>query len=377
MEENPDIVRISVPFVCGVGAAALAGAPQASAAAALAGAVACLVAGTARQGRTLFAMIALFFCLGAFCWSSEAVLPDIRPSAGGLPPPRGLFQNPLPPGGGSPPAEAALAKLSEIIARIPFAHPETNALLRALLTGQRDLLGRETIASFRAAGASHILALSGLHLGIIYLIISTILRIIGNSPAAFTIRSLVSVGLCGFYTVMTGASPSTVRALIFIALNELARHSPGRRKTPLGVWCTAAMLQLAVKPSVISSLGFQLSYLAMLGIFLLFPAMKDWYPGAGRSRDRFDIMHRIWDSMALTISCQAFTAPLVWIRFHTFPKYFLLTNLIALPLAEALIAGGVACTALEAVGIRLRFLTEATDWISCTLTRVLRTIASC
>ena len=368
MEENPDIVRISVPFVCGVGAAALAGAPQASAAAALAGAVACFVAGTARQGRTLFAMIALFFCLGAFCWSSAAVLPDIRTSAGGLPPPEGKGFWKSPRGGGSPPAEAALAKLSEIIARIPFAHPETNALLRALLTGQRDLLGRETIATFRAAGASHILALSGLHLGIIYLIISTLLKILGNSPAAFAIRSLASVALCGFYTVMTGASPSTVRALIFIALNELARHSPGRRKTPIGVWCTAAMLQLVLKPSVISSPGFQLSYLAMLGIFLLFPVMKDWYPSAGRGR--FDPMHRIWDSMALTISCQVFTAPLVWIRFGTFPKYFLLVNLLALPITEVLIAGGVACIALEAANVSPRLLVTAVDRISGALLRV-------
>jgi len=371
MDRTQDIVLISVPFVAGVGTAALAGAPQLTAAVALTGAAACFAACTAKQGRTLFLMALLFFCLGAFCMSSAALIPV----AGGIPPPGGKEFWERPRGGSIP--SGALSGLSELIARIPFAHPETNALLRALLTGQRDLLERETVAAFRAAGASHILALSGLHLGIVYLIIGTLLKILGNSPAAFAVRSAISVALCGFYTVMTGASPSTVRAFIFITLNEIARNAPGRRSSPLGVWCTAAMLQLTFRPGVISSPGFQLSYLAMLGIFILFPVLKSWYPASGHGRDRFDLMHRIWNAMALTISCQIFTAPLVWIRFHTFPRYFLLTNLLALPLVEVLMAGGVACTAFEAAGIRLSFLTEATDWISGTLTRVLRTIASC
>lgn len=362
MDRPQDIVLVSVPFVAGAGASALAGAaPQSAATAALAGTAACIAACVALKGRQAVLLAAMFFCLGAFCMSSAAIIPA----------PAGR------PRAGAGPAQAALAGLSELIAGIPFRHPETNALLRALLTGQRDLLDRGTTEAFRTAGASHLLALSGLHLGIIYLIINTLLKIIGNSPAAFAARSAASVAFCGFYTLMTGASPSTVRAFIFITLNETARNCPGRRSTPPGVWCTAAMLQLAFRPGVISSAGFQLSYLAMLGIFLLYPVLKNWYPRAGKGRGRFDAMRRIWEAMALTVSCQAFTAPLVWLRFHTFPRYFLLTNLLALPLAEALMTGGVACTFLEALKIRSLFLTEATDRIACALTRVLTIIASC
>ena len=262
------------------------------------------------------------------------------------------------------------------ISRIPFPHQRTNALLRALLTGKRDLLDRATTTAFRKAGASHILALSGLHLGIIYLIISRLLFFLGKSRRASILRSAIIVGLCGAYTAATGAGPSIVRAFIFITLTEIARNCPGRRRSGVNIWCTALLIQLCIRPSVISSVGFQLSYLAMLGTFTLFPVLRDWYPSAGPKKDRFLPVKRIWEMMALSISCQVFTAPLVWLRFHTFPKYFLLANLISLPLTEALIVGGLACTGLEAIKISPRFLTRAVDWISELLCSSLETIAS-
>jgi len=132
--------------------------------------------------------------------------------------------------------------------------------------------------------------------------------------------------------MMTGAAPSLVRAFLFILLNESARLLPGRQRRPLNIFCTALIIQLACKPEVIRSLGFQLSYLAMLGIQLLYPRLDAWYPSPGPGRR--DPLRRIWSAMALSCSCQLFTAPLVWLRFGTFPRYFLLTNLGGLPLLE-------------------------------------------
>ena len=262
------------------------------------------------------------------------------------------------------------------LSSLPFDHPRTGALLRALLTGKRDLLDRETTAAFRQAGAAHILALSGLHLGIIYLIISRLLFFLGKSRRAVAIRSVIIVGICGAYTVATGAGPSIVRAFIFITLAEIARNCPGRRRKGVNIWCTAILLQLCINPTVISSVGFQLSYLAMLGTFTLFPILRDCYPSAGPAKDRLNPMRRMWEAMALSISCQVFTAPLVWLRFHTFPKYFLLSNLISLPLTEALIVGGLACYGLEAIKISPHLLTRAVDWVSELLCSSLETIAS-
>ncbi len=362
MRDKNDIVWISVPFVAGTGAAAAMDSPSLTGAVSLAAVALCMLAAVHMRGKELPVTVLLFLSLGIFCWSSRAVFANFPVHGAGVL--RSL-------------AGDALTRLSEVISRIPFPHTGTGPLLRALLTGQRDLLGRDTVGAFRSAGASHILALSGLHLGVIYLILSRLLGIFGNSRAAWALRSALIIALSAFYVAMTGASPSIVRAFLFITMTEIARHCPGRRKTAISVWCTALLLQLSFSPESVSSIGFQLSYLAMLGIFTLFPFMKAWYPGIGGKAPGWDLLHRAWDAMALSISCQMFTAPLVWVTFHTFPKYFLLTNLIAMPLTGALMGTGIATVVLEALPLPCPpALVRLTDLLSTTLIRSLGIIAS-
>ena len=384
MKDGLDIVTASLPYVAGVAAAAAVGAGPALGGVLLAAAAGCIAAICVSKKRNTLLVALLFLLLGMFSWSAGGNSPFGSSPFGLTPPsvpdgPPASVPRVARPSGGVPPANftrPALLRQPDAITRIPFQHSRTNALLRALLTGKRDLLDRATTAAFRRAGASHILALSGLHLGIIYLIISRLLFFLGKSRRASILRSAIIVGLCGAYMAAPGSGPSIVRAFIFITLAEIARNCPGRRRSGVNIWCTALLIQLCVKPSVISSIGFQLSYLAMLGTFMLFPVLRDWYPSAGPKKDRFLPVKRIWEMMALSISCQVFTAPLVWLRFHTFPKYFLLANLISLPLTEALIVGGLACTGLEAIKISPRFLTRAVDWISELLCSSLETIAS-
>lgn len=388
VKDDLDIVIASLPFVGGVAAAAALGAGPAAGALCLAAAAAC-IAGIAVSRRRNAALVALLFLsLGAFSWSADSVSSPadaeawrprfLSPQSASQTAPEGAW----PPYGRAaygrrtaPPSRRGAGAPSQR-SELQFPHPRTGALLRALLTGKRDQLDRETTAAFRKAGASHILALSGLHLGIIYLIISRLLFFLGKSRRAVAARSVIIVGICGAYTAATGAGPSIVRAFIFITLAEIARNCPGRRRKGVNIWCAALLLQLCIKPSVISSIGFQLSYLAMLGTFTLFPILRDWYPSAGPAKDRWHPMRRMWEAMALSISCQAFTGPLVWLRFHTFPKYFLLSNLISLPLTEVLIVGGLACYGLEALKISPHLLMRAVDWISELLCSSLETIAS-
>lgn len=249
---------------------------------------------------------------------------------------------------------------------VPYGNTGCNALAKALLSGDKSAVSPEIREAFRASGASHILALSGMHLGVIYAILLRLTAFAGNSPAAKKARSVFIICLSGCYTIVTGASASLVRAMLFIFINEGARIA-GRQPSPMNTFFASALFQLAVAPESIRSAGFQLSYLAVAGIHILYPAMREWYPGNGKG----DILKRIWDSAALSISCQVFTGPAAWIIFGTFPKYFLITNLLAVPLSTFLMMAAAAATVLYPAGLcpdlLIRACSKSSELLSWTL----------
>ena len=125
----------------------------------------------------------------------------------------------------------------------------------------------------------------------------------------------------------------------------------GRRQDARQVFCVALLLQLCFRSSCIRELGFQLSYLAMVGIVFVWPHVRSWYGAIEESLhgERAGTMikpgKRLWDVLSLSICCQLFTAPLTWFHFGTFPQYFLLTNLLAAPLTSLMLASGMAALA--------------------------------
>lgn len=294
---------------------------------------------------------AAFVLLGLFCAINASLMPE------------DAF-----PGLKDTAAKGAEA-VRRIIGTIPFRYDGTAPLLDALLTGDRSGLPAQTVDAFRRSGASHILALSGLHMGIIYLLFDKLTGVLGHRPASRHIRFWIIIIAAGYFTLMTGASPSIVRAFLFIGINEVLKLC-GRPRNAVRVLCLALLIQLVIQPRVISTLGFQLSYLAMAGVFIVYPVMEQWYP---QSRSP---LKWIWNNAALAISCQMFTAPLAWMRFHTFPRYFLLANLLALPLVTVLMTVAVATIVLQAAGISTQAAVWATDTAAKLLTGVLEIISS-
>ena len=271
-------------------------------------------------------------------------------------------------------------RMQNIIDSIPFSSARTNALLKALLTGERSTLSPELTEAFRDSGASHILALSGLHLGIIYGIFSKVLFFMGNSVAGRRMRSAVIVILCGFYTLATGAGPSIVRAFIFILLGEAARMT-GRLHSLKQVLMASLLIQVIIDPLSVRSVSFQLSYAAMAGIAFIYPWLRDFWPSGkvgddscGRALVR--AMRWVWNSTALSISCQLTTGPLAYLYFGTFPQHFLLTNLISLPLTGFIIPCALACLGLSGLGCCPALMVSVTEWLASLLTWSLEVIAS-
>ncbi len=248
-------------------------------------------------------------------------------------------------------AANAVGTLQNVIDNIPYPSETSGPLVKALLTGDKSDLTKEITGIFRDSGASHILALSGLHLGVLYILLARLTAPLGNSPWIRRLRYSLIIVAALFYSIMTGATPSIIRAFLFITINETTKLL-GRKREPVRVLLAALTIQLALKPDVITSVAFQLSYMAMAGIFLLFPTLDRIYPAANGSKlSRFNPLRKIWSAAMLSISCQVFTGPLAWYHFHTFPKYFILTNLIALPLTSAIITLSVATIALSFLGI--------------------------
>jgi ComEC/Rec2-related protein len=259
--------------------------------------------------------------------------------------------------------------LERLIGSIPFEESSTGHMITALLTGNQEGISPDITQVFRDSGASHILALSGLHLGIIYAIVKRPLVIFGNTKAARMFRSALTTAICGAYTLATGAGASITRAFIFILLKEAAEMT-GRRSDLKGILAASLMLHLAFDPTAAADVGFQLSYAAMFGIAYVYPVLK------GMWRSNWPGLGRIWDSSALSISCQITTGPLAYHYFGTFPKYFLMTNLIAVPLVGIIIPMSLATILLAACGYCPEFMTDTTEWLVMTMNDALEVIAS-
>ena len=256
------------------------------------------------------------------------------------------------------------------IENVKFKSPDTNALIKALLTGNRSQIPPNITQAFRASGASHILALSGLHLGIIYLIVSKLMSLAGGFPKARVFQGILCILTCTIYSLATGAGASIIRALIFVIIREIAKLSH-RQPDLKDILASSLIIQLTICPSDISNIGFQLSYAAIAGIAWIHPYLKDIWP-----EDSEPILKRIWDSASISISCQLTTGPLAWLYFGTFPQYFILTNLIALPLTGLIIPAALLTAVLSAMGICPNLLIQGTEMLVNALCSSLEIIAS-
>jgi competence protein ComEC len=193
------------------------------------------------------------------------------------------------------------------------------AIAQALILGDKSLLDQETRNSFGATGAMHVLAVSGLHIGIIT---QLLLYLFQFSSKLITRRNAVfiTVLLLWIYALLTGFSPSVVRAVFMFSVLILAQETGGNY-APINVLFFTAFILLLFNPYVIYDIGFQLSYLAMLGIYTLYKPIAAWYITKNK------ILNYLWQGSAIGFAAQAMTVPLTLYYFHQFPNYFALTNL--------------------------------------------------
>jgi competence protein ComEC len=216
---------------------------------------------------------------------------------------------------------------------IPPEESTANSLLKALAMGDKGDLPQSLKISYRLSGAMHLLALSGLHVGYIYGGLKLALGIIPKFGKWRLLQSFTIMVLLGFYAIFTGATPSICRAVLMASIYEIGRIA-GREKHGLNALSISALMICLIDPSAPSSISFQLSYSAMLGIFLVQPHLEETFLWKKGNR----ILRKIWQTATVSISCQLATAPLTLLYFGSFPLISLLTNILTMPIVSAVMS---------------------------------------
>jgi competence protein ComEC len=216
---------------------------------------------------------------------------------------------------------------------------EELAVISALLLGQRQEVSKELLSHYAAAGAIHILAISGLHVGIILLILTFLFAPLEKLKHGRYIKVFSIVLVLWMFACIAGLSASVVRAVTmftFVAIGQ-AVHRKNSIEFSL---ISSMLLLLIIKPMFLFDVGFQLSYLAVFGIVWVQPKLVVMY------RPRFIIGRKIWQLITVSIAAQVGILPLSIYYFQQFPGLFIVTNLVIIPFLGLILMGGVAIVLL-------------------------------
>ena len=233
------------------------------------------------------------------------------------------------------------ARLEEVI---PPENRGTNSLLTALTMGDKGGIPRELKEAYRLSGAMHLLALSGLHVGFIYGMLNAVFMILPRTRGWGILKGSAIILLLIFYAVFSGASPSICRAVLMASVYEIGGML-GRERNGLNSLSISALAICCINPDAPSSISFQLSYCAMLGIFLIYPGVRKAIDYVTQNK----MAGKVWNMAMVSLCCQIFTAPLTLLYFGSFPLISLLTNTITAPVVAAVMSVAPAAIILADV----------------------------
>ena len=216
---------------------------------------------------------------------------------------------------------------------------ENLAVAKAIILGDKSMLDSETKNSFSATGAMHVLAVSGLHIGLILQIMMEVAkffsRFISRKRAVLSILILLWI-----YSILTGFSPSVIRSIFMFTILVLAQFF-GKEQNNINSLFFSAFVLLLFQPMFLFDIGFQLSYLAMVGIYTLYRPIESWYQPKNK------IIKYFWQGTAVGFAAQCMTVPLTLYYFHQFPNYFTIANLGLMVVSGLVLGLGIALFALH------------------------------
>lgn len=243
------------------------------------------------------------------------------------------------------------------------------ATASALVLGVTDGLDSDLLQAYASTGAMHVLAVSGLHVSIIYWIILLLGRPLEKLKSGKATLAVMSVVLLWIYAFVTGWSPSVLRAVMMFTFVAMAR--PWKQSTNIyNTMAASAFCLLLYDPFFVMSVGFQLSYIAVFGIVFIHPHLYVlWEP---KSR----LWDEIWKVVSVSIAAQLATVPISLYYFHQFPNYFLIANLLVIPASFVVLVVGLAVLPVAFVPVIASIVGSVLQWVIWLMNSIIMIIGS-
>ncbi len=214
-----------------------------------------------------------------------------------------------------------------------FLYGEAADVAIALIIGDRSGVDASSKMAFQGTGSMHIMAVSGMHIA---LLINVLLQVCAYLGSWIPRRSVIIFLLLviWYYAILTGLSAAVLRSVVMFTFLLLGQLS-GKQVSSLLLLYFSAFLLLLFDPLLLFDLGFQLSYMAMWGIFLLYPKISTYL------HFRWSYLQTLWEGTAMGLAATLSTAPLSLYYFHSFPNYFALANLFLMSLSSFILVLGM------------------------------------
>lgn len=210
----------------------------------------------------------------------------------------------------------------------------------ALLLGYDESLPAQVRQHYVAAGAMHVLCVSGMHVGVVYLLASYLLSFMGKGKRMLKVKRILLLLLVWCYATLAGLSPSVIRSSLMITMVSLGSLLQ-RKGNLLNSIAASAFLMLVINTNDLFAIGFQLSYAAVMGIALL---QRPIYHLLFVNNKLLD---KIWELTSVSLAAQVATMPFTIYHFHQFTPYFWLSNLFMTPLSFVAILSGMGLLAVS------------------------------
>src|SRR6188768_2651209 len=228
-------------------------------------------------------------------------------------------------------------------------------LAEALLIGYKDDLDKTLVQSYSNTGVVHVIAISGLHLGLIYWLLTWFFKPLQKRKLKWLRPIFILTGLW-LFSLLAGAQPSVLRSAFMFTCIVLG-DSFTRKSSIYNTLALSAVLLLCINPYWLWDVGFQLSYAAVLSIVIF---MQPIYNLIYTKNKLLDL---IWKLNAVTIAAQILTVPVGIYHFHQFPNYFLLTNFLAVPLSSLIVLGEILLCAVSFIPVIATFIGKILFWL--------------